>query len=48
MSKEVLHEVGWNNKENYNKRNKIMRQVDEDLLNQNVCTGIIIILIGKK
>ena len=39
MSKKVLREEGWDNGNNYNKVNEILRQVDGELLNQNVSTG---------
>ena len=39
MSNEVLREEGWDNGENYNKVNEVLRQVDEELLNQNVSAG---------
>ena len=39
MSKEALHDEGWENGENYERVNEIMRQVDEELVNQNVSTG---------
>ena len=39
MSNKVLHEEGWDNGDNYNKVNEILRQVDGELLNQNVSTG---------
>ena len=39
ISNEVLREEGWDNGDNYNKVNEILRQVEEELLNQNVSTG---------
>ena len=39
MSNEVLRKEGWDNGDNYNKVNEVLRQVDEELLNQNVSTG---------
>ena len=39
MSNKVLREEGWDNGDNYNKVNEILRQVDGELLNQNVSTG---------
>ena len=38
MSKEVLHKDGWDNGKNYNIVNKIMKQLDEEVLNRNIST----------